>query len=54
MWKDSVRKYKKEPTRLKNTITKTKNTLEGDKSKLLNEEEWISDLEDKAIRKYLD
>ena len=34
---------------MKNTITEMKNTLEGINSRINNTEEWISELEDRAV-----
>ena len=36
--------------RLNNTITEIKNTLEGINSRISEAEEWISELEDKAVQ----
>jgi len=33
---------------MNNTITNTKNTLEGNSSRVIEAEEWISELEDKC------
>ena len=34
---------------MNNTITKMKNTVEGNNSRLLEAEEWISKLEDRVV-----
>ena len=39
----------KEQTQMHNTITEMKNTLEGINSRITEEEEWISDLEDRKV-----
>ena len=42
------RKYKKEPSELKNTITEMKTILEEINSRLQEGEEWINNLEDRV------
>ena len=39
----------KEQSVMNNTITKMKNTVEGNNSRLLEAEEWISKLEDRVV-----
>ena len=41
--------FKNKQTEMNNTITEMKNTLEGINSRKTEEEEWISDLEDRMV-----
>ena len=43
------RNYRKEPVRMRNTITEVKNILEGINSRLGDKEECISGLKDRII-----
>ena len=36
---------------MNNTITEMKNTLEGINNRIMEEEEWISELKDKMVEK---
>ena len=44
-----LEELKDERTEMNNTITEMKNTLEGINSRITEEEEWISDLEDRMV-----
>ena len=44
-----LEELKRNQATMKNTINEVKNTLEGINSRITEEEEWISDLEDKIL-----
>ena len=48
MTKD-IEEIKNKQTEMNNTITKIKNTLEGNNSRIIESEEWISELEDRMV-----
>ena len=47
--RENIRKYQIEGIEPKSTIIKLRNTLEGLNSRLDDTEEWIRELEDKAL-----
>ena len=44
-----IEEIKNKQTEMNNTITKIKNTLEGNNSRIIESEEWISELEDRMV-----
>ena len=44
-----LEELKNKQTEMSNTITQMKNTLEGINSRIMEAEEWISDLEDRMV-----
>ena len=44
-----IEEIKNKQTEMNNTITKIKNTLEGNNSRIIESEEWISELEDGMV-----
>ena len=44
-----IEEIKNKQTEMNNTITKIKNTLEGNNSRIIESEEWISELEDRML-----
>ena len=49
MLNKDLEELKNKQTEMNNTITEMKNTLEGINSRKTEEEEWISDLEDRMV-----
>lgn len=43
-----VSKYKEQPNRIKNKTTKMKNILEGINRRIIEAEEWMSELENRV------
>ena len=46
---EDIEEIKNKLTEMKNTITEFKNTLEGINSRIIETEEWISELEDRMV-----
>ena len=44
-----IEEIKNKQTEMNSTITKIKNTLEGNNSRIIESEEWISELEDRMV-----
>ena len=51
--KKDIEKIDKDKEEMKNTISELKNTAEGMKSRLIEAEDWISELEGKVEKKLL-